>query len=432
MGNRTQCNQACTNWIMICEPQELINAARCFKCLPRGMHKPVQIMLLANLIGCITPITPPCIVPPAPLDLSAVSGPGEITLTWPTSAGATSYNVKRSTVPGGPYVTIESPAASPYQDTTGVMGTTYYYVVSAVNSCGESGNSIESHALFEVFFFTPVTETVSWTDMNGNNSGNLAFFYSNADIPSTTTVSLIGTAITSISGLGSLPALQNFNVNACLSLLTISVGSLASLSGDFSCSGCTSLTTLDLPNVTHVGQIEFDSCPALTSVNLSSLASISASLQFPNDTSLDTLSLPALTSVGGNFDCNNCPSLPSLSVPSLTSIGGFLNVSGCSSMTSMSFNSITSIVSDITCDSCAALSSVSLPLLVVSNGTTVRFMVDALSQASVDSILSTCFASGVTTCTIILDGGTNSSPTGGMANFDYIQLIANGNTVSIN
>ena len=65
-------------------------------------------------------------------------------ISWDPSAGATGYNVKRSTVSGGPYTTLAGNIGNTsYIDTTAVPGTTYYYVVSAVNASGESGNSQE-------------------------------------------------------------------------------------------------------------------------------------------------------------------------------------------------------------------------------------------------------------------------------------------------
>ena len=65
-----------------------------------------------------------------------------MTLNWNASSGASSYNVKRSTISGGPYTTIATGVTSTSYTNTGLAnGTTYFYVVSAVNAVGESGNS---------------------------------------------------------------------------------------------------------------------------------------------------------------------------------------------------------------------------------------------------------------------------------------------------
>src|SRR5271157_3374577 len=76
--------------------------------------------------------------PAAPAGLQATAGNAQISLTWNASSGATSYNVKRSTTNGGPYTTIASPATPSYTNTGLTNGTPYYYVVTAVNSSGES------------------------------------------------------------------------------------------------------------------------------------------------------------------------------------------------------------------------------------------------------------------------------------------------------
>ncbi len=78
-----------------------------------------------------------------PLELEASATNGSINLSWIESEDATSYNIKRSTTAGGTYATIATASAITYTDTTAVNGTTYYYVVSAVNSAGESANSNE-------------------------------------------------------------------------------------------------------------------------------------------------------------------------------------------------------------------------------------------------------------------------------------------------
>jgi len=85
--------------------------------------------------------------PAAPTGLTATAGNAQVTLSWNASAGATSYNVKRATVSGGPYTTIATGVTgASYIDAGLVNGTTYYYVVSAVNAVGESGNSSQVSA----------------------------------------------------------------------------------------------------------------------------------------------------------------------------------------------------------------------------------------------------------------------------------------------
>ncbi len=91
----------------------------------------------------------PLALPPVPTGLRATAGPGakRISLSWTASSGATSYNVKRSTTSGGPYTTVATGVTTTsYTDFGLSSGTTYYYVVSAVNLIGESANSIQASA----------------------------------------------------------------------------------------------------------------------------------------------------------------------------------------------------------------------------------------------------------------------------------------------
>jgi cellulose 1,4-beta-cellobiosidase len=78
----------------------------------------------------------------------AVAGLSEaINLSWPASAGATSYNIKRANFSGGPYTVVATNVTTTSYTNTGLYGTvTYYYVVSAVNVNGESPNSSEASA----------------------------------------------------------------------------------------------------------------------------------------------------------------------------------------------------------------------------------------------------------------------------------------------
>ncbi|MBW8780598.1 MAG: alginate lyase family protein [Verrucomicrobia bacterium] len=100
------------------------------------------------------------LAPPPPAGLTAVAGNGQVALTWAAATGATSYNVKRTTSSGGSYTVITSGAVTSYTDTGPTNGTTYYYVVSATNSAGESANSSEASA-------TPLSVYQQWKLANG-------------------------------------------------------------------------------------------------------------------------------------------------------------------------------------------------------------------------------------------------------------------------
>jgi len=85
-------------------------------------------------------------VPPVPIGLTAAGGNQLVSLGWTASSGATSYHVKRSTTSGGPYTQVSAPAALSFIDTGLTNGTTYYYVVSALNGAGESADSSQAFA----------------------------------------------------------------------------------------------------------------------------------------------------------------------------------------------------------------------------------------------------------------------------------------------
>lgn len=87
-------------------------------------------------------------IPSVPSSVSAVAGNAQVLLNWTAVTGADSYSVKRALTSSGPYTSIASSVLSTsYVDTSVSNGTTYYYVVSAVNTIGESANSIEVSAM---------------------------------------------------------------------------------------------------------------------------------------------------------------------------------------------------------------------------------------------------------------------------------------------
>ena len=83
--------------------------------------------------------------PSTPTGVTVAAGDGQVTLSWNTVSDATSYNIYWSTMSGVTKTTGTkiSNVTSPYTHTGLTNGTTYYYVVTAVNSNGESNESIQ-------------------------------------------------------------------------------------------------------------------------------------------------------------------------------------------------------------------------------------------------------------------------------------------------
>jgi fibronectin type 3 domain-containing protein len=104
----------------------------------------VAAVCLALLAGCLPKNNNPAAAVPA--GVVATAGNALVTLTWAASAGATGYNVKRSTTNGGPYTQLAAPNSNTYTDSAVTNGTAYYYVVSSLNAAGESANSTQVSA----------------------------------------------------------------------------------------------------------------------------------------------------------------------------------------------------------------------------------------------------------------------------------------------
>jgi hypothetical protein len=110
--------------------------------------------------------------PPVPSDLTAISGSNTfVRLNWNASAGATAYNVKRSSTVGGYYATIATVTSLSFTNTGLTNGLAYYYKVSAI---GTSGPSSDSAAVMAVPAGPPI--------IPGATSVSLASYYNRAGI----------------------------------------------------------------------------------------------------------------------------------------------------------------------------------------------------------------------------------------------------------
>lgn len=127
--------------------------------------------------------------PAAPTGLSATATPSQVLLNWSASIGADTYNIKRSVTSGGPYTSIATGVIAEFADTNVTAGLMYYYVVSAVNSAGESVNSSQvgvpvPHKLTGSIIGTPG----SWNNLGNTISnvfdGNLNTYFDGPDASS--------------------------------------------------------------------------------------------------------------------------------------------------------------------------------------------------------------------------------------------------------
>jgi subtilisin family serine protease len=132
-----------------------------------------RLLVTDDLTFVPTGMGPPS-APNPPTNVSAVPGNQQVSLSWTTSTGATSYKVKRGPSMG-PYLPVAPMViGSTYVDTMLMNGTPYCYVVSAVNTAGESGNSTPEKCATPAAPTVPLPPT-NVSAMAGNNQVNITW-----------------------------------------------------------------------------------------------------------------------------------------------------------------------------------------------------------------------------------------------------------------
>jgi uncharacterized protein YjdB len=153
--------------------------------------------------------TPQVPAPPAPTDVNAVVGNGQVTITWKLVSVATSYNLYWSTADGA---TIGSGTkipgvTSPYVQNGLANGTTYYYIVTAVNTGGESLASSQVSAVPSASnIVSSISLNSNGFDLSPNGRFQMIATVLPSDAPQTVTWSLSNSSVGSVSTDGLVTA----------------------------------------------------------------------------------------------------------------------------------------------------------------------------------------------------------------------------------
>ena len=156
--------------------------------------------------------------------------------------------------------------------------------------------------------------------------------------------------------------------------------------GDDAFSGCTGLTSINIPNgITSIGEYAFSRCSGLTSIIIPSGIKIIGAGTFSYCTGLTSINIPEgvtgimsrwypigegqYVSFDGVFE--GCSGLTSIIIPNSVDSIGYATFSGCTGLTSINIpNSVTSI-GEKAFSGCSALTSINIPsgIKIIGSGT---------------------------------------------------------------
>lgn len=314
---------------MNCDPNTLLAAAKCFKCIPRGMLPEVQISLLCQWAqggGCPLPAKATNPLPASGNDhvgaLGVALGTGP-TLSWNAVPGATSYDVYFN---GG---FVGNQVGTTYTPATLAYATAYNWQVDPINACGKTTGDLWTFTTAVQFEWTPHATVVSWRDGGGLHSGDYNIgagnFLATADLRTVFEVTCVSSNLTAILGCQSLPKLKivhlsdnliagTFDARDCVLLedLDVSLNNLTAVLVD----NCTALQIIYIFSNGLVTALDLDTCPAigacwayscnLSTLDLHHLGATISDVDVNNNGNLATLLLPASSNSLANLDASSC------------------------------------------------------------------------------------------------------------------------------
>jgi fibronectin type 3 domain-containing protein len=140
-----------------------------------------------------------------PINLVATPGNAQVSLTWTAVAGASSYQVWRSTTSGSGYTQVGTPSGASFNNGSLTNGTMYYYVVRAVSGGTVTANSNEASARPVAMMPTPLnlsatpgnqSVSLTWDAVPGATNYKIKRGTSSGSYSSTQTISATSTSYT--------------------------------------------------------------------------------------------------------------------------------------------------------------------------------------------------------------------------------------------
>ncbi|MEI6751869.1 MAG: T9SS type A sorting domain-containing protein [Paludibacter sp.] len=133
-------------------------------------------------------------VPTSPAGLNATGYSSQIKLSWTAAAGATGYNLYRSTTYGSGYTLVASGLnTTTFNDSGLTAGVRYYYIVTQINSGNESNASTEAYAMLSAAGLSDTGDDAGIVVYPNPASNRLRI--QNADDSELSVVNLVGVAV---------------------------------------------------------------------------------------------------------------------------------------------------------------------------------------------------------------------------------------------
>ena len=178
------------------------------------------------------------------------------------------------------------------------------------------------------------------------------------------------TTLTSID-LTNVTSLGTYVFNGYTNLASVTLGSGITTLPDSTFQGCSSLTSIDLTHVARLGTDGigncnvFNGCTSLATVTLGSALTTLPFLAFNGCSSLTSIDLTNVTSVGG-LVFGGCTSLKSIIIPDTVKKLEKAVFRGCTSLTSVTIGTGLASLSGGLFQGCTALTSIIIPYTVTS------------------------------------------------------------------